>query len=463
MRYLIGTFLILVCSLSSAWADTKLQEKLASDFDASVKEKKYPAAYAFAEKYVKSGGKDQLFKMYKSMGAILLLGKSDPIKAVNWLEKAIELNKDSGALYLLGTALKELNRFEESYSRFTEASEAGDSASMLILAHNYEIGFPPVEYSPYNALYWYKKWKDQPGRNQSVDKDVDEKLDKLNRRLANLNKVEDVDLSRLAEEGHAGNLTSINKLIYYYTVGTSSLVADSRNSGLWVKVGRAYGDKAGELDYIALAESYREGDGTAKSETRALKWYLKASALGNSRASVKVADIYRNRNENGAARSIYADQCDRFKDKYSCANASILFAQNDQLQKSTEYAKKSDDTVLMNIVNEVVNEKNSIKFVNVSADVSAGFSSCMVTDFSMSNLNGRSDGHSPGNISNNKHYAAIHKGYTGGIAGSYRWSAKFSCGNEYCGGVVSISGTKSSAKINFYKDCSSNGSGIYEF
>ncbi|NVN99065.1 MAG: sel1 repeat family protein [Geobacteraceae bacterium] len=460
MRYLIGTFLILMCSLSYAWADTELQQKLASDFDASVKEKKYPAAYAFAEKYVKSGAKDRLFIMYKSMGGISLLAKSDPKKAVNWLEKAIELNKEPGALYLLGKALDELNRYDESFSRFTEASEAGDPSSMLILANDYEMSLPPAPYSPYNALYWYKKWKDQQGRNQSLDKEVDYKIEKLGKRLANLNRAESIDLSRLGDEGQAGNLTSINKLIYYYTVGAVGIAADSRKSGFWVKVGKAYGEKAGEMDYLSLAESYRDGDGTSKSETNALKWYLKASALGSSRASIDAADIYRNRNDNSAARNIYVDQCDRFKDKYSCFNASILFVKSEELQKSTEYARKSGDAELIRIVNEAVDDRNSIKFVNVSADVTAGFSSCMVTDFSMSNLNGRSDSDSPGNISNNRHYAAVHKGYNGGIAGRYRWSAKFNCGNEYCGGVVSISGAKSSAKINFYKDCSSR---IYEF
>ena len=113
-------------------------------------------------------------------------------------------------------------------------------------------------------------------------------------------------------------------------------------------------------------------------------------------------------------------------------------------------------------VNNSSTANENIDFVLIDANVVAGFSSCTVTDYSISNLNGRPDSDSPGNISDDRH--AIHKGYSGGLAGKYRWSAKFNCGKQYCGGVFSISGTKRNVKINFYdSDCSLSGTSASEF
>lgn len=99
-----------------------------------------------------------------------------------------------------------------------------------------------------------------------------------------------------------------------------------------------------------------------------------------------------------------------------------------------------------------------IDFVQVSTTVNNGFSSCIVQEFTISNLNGRPDAASPGNISRSHDTAsAIHKGYAGALAGSYRWSAKFNCGNEYCSGTAAVSGSKRSLDIRFYGDCSDAG------
>lgn len=51
---------------------------------------------------------------------------------------------------------------------------------------------------------------------------------------------------------------------------------------------------------------------------------------------------------------------------------------------------------------------------------------------------------------------SIHKGYNGGLAGSYQWSAQVD--NNYCSGTFNISGEKANVYIKVYKDCRDAGS-----
>ena len=98
-------------------------------------------------------------------------------------------------------------------------------------------------------------------------------------------------------------------------------------------------------------------------------------------------------------------------------------------------------------------------FVIVNADVEDGLSRCMVSGISFDNINDTPDASSPGIIynKNSSTNISINKGINGTLAGSYRWGAKFTCGNEYCGGVVNVTGTHSYLHIRFYKDCSPAG------
>lgn len=103
-------------------------------------------------------------------------------------------------------------------------------------------------------------------------------------------------------------------------------------------------------------------------------------------------------------------------------------------------------------------------YVSVSADITAGISTCLVEGILLQNLNGDPDSNSPGNISDKDVWSTsktISKGYSGGLAGRYRYSAKV--GNcdikgRVCSGIINVSGSKSAYKINFYDDCKDAGS-----
>lgn len=112
-------------------------------------------------------------------------------------------------------------------------------------------------------------------------------------------------------------------------------------------------------------------------------------------------------------------------------------------------------------------ENSSVDYVSVTADITAGFSTCLVEGIKIMHPNGSADSNSPGYISEESswwHNKTINRGYNGAIAGQYKYYAKIgncSLKGQVCSGVVNVSGRKKNLRINFYSDCRDAGTNEY--
>lgn len=140
-------------------------------------------------------------------------------------------------------------------------------------------------------------------------------------------------------------------------------------------------------------------------------------------------------------------------------------AYRDNNKKATAYtyAKQNGHYQIANYLESRTSTASStgsssyVDFVIVQPEIADAFL-CSIKEFSLDNLNGRIDRESAGSLSEKTAKGTlpslnIHKGLNSGLAGQYRWSAKFDCGNRYCGGTIFVSGTKQHHRIYFDKDC----------
>lgn len=88
----------------------------------------------------------------------------------------------------------------------------------------------------------------------------------------------------------------------------------------------------------------------------------------------------------------------------------------------------------------------SLDYVMVNFESVCGFSGCIDKNLQISGGPGRFSPSYSAAIS-----GAIHKGYNGGLAGQYRWSAQFD--NNFCSGTFYVSGQKRNISLSIHPNC----------
>ena len=107
------------------------------------------------------------------------------------------------------------------------------------------------------------------------------------------------------------------------------------------------------------------------------------------------------------------------------------------------------------------------KSVMVTADITDGFSTCLIEGLKLENYSGKQDLDSPGYIHEQEkwyHFKTITQGANNEIAGKYRYAVKIGNCSErgkICTGAINLSGDKRNYKIGIYKDCSNTASGEF--